>query len=219
MIKTGAPRQIVNHSEDTRMPSDTRSLAKAPPGGEDVDRLISDLKPLGRPILTGVPSPAAAPTPTSSPMFQARASTPSGGTARPRGRLRPLLPPMRPWMVRGCVALGALLGAAITQWPYGHACGWGLSFYAYAVGWVVIAGGWGLLLSWKSRLGMSHAIAMLTLIWGLALGAGIVLPRVGYAKSVAGWSCQAPPHAAPAASAAVPQPAPAAAAPLLPIPR
>jgi len=93
------------------------------------------------------------------------------------------------WMIRGCVALGVLLGAVMPAWPYGHACGWGLIFYAMSVGVLVSAGVWGLIITWTSRLSLAHTIALGTLLWGLALSAQIVLPRVGYAASQATWTC------------------------------
>ena len=45
------------------------------------------------------------------------------------------------------------------------------------------------LVSWKSRIGFAHAIAVSTMIWGLALTAHEVLPRVGYAKVRLAWRC------------------------------
>jgi hypothetical protein len=43
--------------------------------------------------------------------------------------------------------------------------------------------------SWKSRLGFAHVIAVCTIIWGLGLTAQEVLPRVGYAKVRLAWRC------------------------------
>lgn len=151
------------------MGSEARSLANDARAADTVDDLISELRPLGRTI-----APVATPT----------------GSARPRSRLRPIRPPMRAWMVWSCVALGVLLGAALPEWPYAHSCGWGLSFYLFSVGVLVVAGVWGQLIAWKSRLAFAHTIALATMIWGLALTANVVLPRVGYAKSAAAWTCQ-----------------------------
>ena len=58
---------------------------------------------------------------------------------------------------------------------------------------------------------MAHAVSQILLLWGLILGAGQVLPRVGYAKELATWRCVAPvivssifPEADPADEAATP---------------
>src|SRR5256886_17704513 len=51
------------------------------------------------------------------------------------------------------VGLGALLGTALTQWPYGRACGWPLGFYLIAVATLVVTGMWGALASWRGALG------------------------------------------------------------------
>ena len=46
------------------------------------------------------------------------------------------------------VALGVVLGAMITQWPYPHACGWGLLQYFGAVAMVMVTGAWIAAASW-----------------------------------------------------------------------
>jgi hypothetical protein len=53
----------------------------------------------------------------------------------------------------------------------------------------VVAGIWAAHVSWRSRLGFAHVIAVATIIWGLALTAQEVLPRVGYAKERLAWRC------------------------------
>ena len=58
-----------------------------------------------------------------------------------------------------------------------------------AVGTVVVAGMWGARVSWQSRLGFAHVIALGTILWGLALTGQEVLPRVGYARARAMWRC------------------------------
>jgi len=109
--------------------------------------------------------------------------------ARPLSRMRPIRAPMSAAAVWSCVGLGVLLGAALPQWPYGRACGSWLLLYMVAVGIVVVAGLWGARVSWKSRLGFAHVIAVCTIIWGLALTAQEVLPRIGYAKMRLAWRC------------------------------
>lgn len=109
--------------------------------------------------------------------------------ARPLSRFRAGRPPMRPGAVWACVALGVLLGVALPQWPYARDCGWWLLLYLTAVGTVVVAGMWGARVTWKSRLGFAHVVALGTILWGLTLTAQEVLPRVGYAKTRAAWRC------------------------------
>lgn len=85
--------------------------------------------------------------------------------------------------------LGILLGMALIQWPYGRACGPRLFFYLTAVVGLVLAGLWAAVFSWKGRLGAAHVVALGTILWGAALAANEVLPRTGYAKTSATWSC------------------------------
>jgi hypothetical protein len=88
-----------------------------------------------------------------------------------------------------CIGLGVALDIALPYWPYGRACGWSLILYMCAVGMVLVAGIWGLLISWKSRLGFAHVVSLATLLWAIALTAEVVLPRIGYAKVAATWWC------------------------------
>lgn len=120
--------------------------------------------------------------------------------ARPLSRMRPIKAPLSTAAVWLCVGLGVLLGAALPQWPYAKACGWWLALYMAAVGTVVVAGIWGARVSWRSRLGFAHVIAVCTIIWGLALTAQEVLPRVGYAKVRLAWRCHDGHAAAPSAT-------------------
>jgi len=114
---------------------------------------------------------------------------PSPGGARPLSGMRPIKASMSAAAVWSTVALGVLLGAALPQWPYEKACGPWLGLYLAAIEIVVVAGIWGARVSWKSRLGFAHVIAICTIMWGLALTAQEVLPRVGYAKVRMAWRC------------------------------
>jgi hypothetical protein len=104
-------------------------------------------------------------------------------------KLSPIAEPMRPLAVWACVGLGALLGIAILEWPYARECGWWLMWYLGAVGMVVVAGIWAAWHAWDSRIGIAHVVALIIVFWGCSLTAREVLPRVGYAKSSAGWLC------------------------------
>ena len=77
----------------------------------------------------------------------------------------------------------------MTQWPYPHGCGLALLGYLGAVGVVVLAGGWIAAVSWERRNGVVHLLALLLLLWGIALTAERVLPRIGYAAQHAAWGC------------------------------
>lgn len=123
------------------------------------------------------------------PSYGSSSERPSSFGARPLPRARPIKAPMSSAAVWSCVGLGLLLGAALPQWPYAKACGWWLALYMAAVETVVVAGIWGARVSWKSRLGFAHTIAVCTIMWGLALTAQEVLPRVGYAKVRLAWRC------------------------------
>jgi len=164
-------------------------LGKVPAGNQEaavVDSLIKKLRPFDTKR-----------QPFDRPFVSERASTLG---ARPLSRMRPIGGPMRPGAVWGCVALGVILGIALPQWPYARACGWWLLLYLTAVGTVVVAGAWGARVSWRSRIGLAHIVAMGTMIWGLALTAQEVLPRVGYAKTRLAWRCHDGQAAAPSST-------------------
>ncbi len=162
---------------------------------EMVDRLLKKL-PHADPSLQGAEF-RTKPTP---PMFQA--ATP-GGTMRAAtpGSMR-LVPRLSAAAVWGRVALGILMGVAITQWPYAHDCGFGTVAYMFGVAVVLASAVWAVAGSWVGRQPVAHVVALALVAWGGILTAGVLLPRVGYAKNQAFWSCSAAAAAAPAAGAA-----------------
>jgi len=87
------------------------------------------------------------------------------------------------------VGLGVVLAAAMSQWPYQHACGGGLFTYLGASGAVVVAGLWASIGTWRRRLGVAHAMGLLVVGWGLGLLALQILPRIGYARETLTWWC------------------------------
>jgi hypothetical protein len=103
-----------------------------------------------------------------------------------RRRVHPT--PLGTW---GRVGLGVVVGSAVTQWPYERACDWWLLLYFIAVAVTIVTGVWGAASAWQGRFALAHVIALATILWGLALGAHEVLPRVGYAKQRAVWRCPA----------------------------
>jgi hypothetical protein len=85
--------------------------------------------------------------------------------------------------------LGIVLGGMMTQWPYPHGCGLPLAEYLGAIAMVMVAGAWIAVASWSLRSAPSHILALLLLLWGIALAAGQVLPRIGYAAARLSWHC------------------------------
>jgi hypothetical protein len=81
------------------------------------------------------------------------------------------------------------LATAINFWPYGHACGFGLLTYMFAEVLIVVGGLWTVAWTWQHRMVRGHAVAMVMVLWGIALVAAQVLPRVGYAADAAKWWC------------------------------
>ena len=87
------------------------------------------------------------------------------------------------------VLLAVAVAIAIPFWPYLNTCGAGLALYAGAVGFLVLIALWAVAGTWARRLGFAHFVSIAALLWGLALAAGIVLPRIGYAVPAATWMC------------------------------
>ena len=90
------------------------------------------------------------------------------------------------------VGLGVVLGIGMFVWPYSHVCGARLLFYLIGASTVVVAGVWGGVSSWRRRLGLAHLLSLGVVLWGLALVAGVVLPRAGYSNPPAIWFCPEP---------------------------
>jgi hypothetical protein len=107
-------------------------------------------------------------------------------------RLIPSSRPERPGLSTWSrVGLGLVLAIGMTQWPYAHECGFRLFFYSVGIITLLLAGMWSGLFSWYHRLAFAHFVSLGVLLTGLVLGAGVVLPRVGYASAAATWSCSA----------------------------
>ena len=105
--------------------------------------------------------------------------------------------------IRAFVGLSLALGVAMPYWPYGHSCGWGLAFYSVGIMTVLTAGVWTSILTWYSRLGVSHVIAVLVFAWGITLSVShrwssetirTTFGRTAAAASGAAWTSSAPPR-------------------------
>jgi hypothetical protein len=95
------------------------------------------------------------------------------------------------------VLVAALLGA-LWWWPYDITCGPGVIPFVGALVMVVVGGVWAAVFSWRHRLAMTHAAALLFVLTGLALLAVHVLPRSGYVtitgRPAVHWRCAATPR-------------------------
>jgi hypothetical protein len=94
------------------------------------------------------------------------------------------------------VTLAVSAAAGLMFWPWPASCGGPLIGFTAATGAVALLGVWSAVGTWRHRLGLAHVASLLVVVWGLALGAREVLPRVGYAAPTParseGWSCPAP---------------------------
>jgi hypothetical protein len=159
----------------------------------DIDRVIEKQgaeAPRGQP--PALPPGAAA---------QPRARVP-GTTAAPAAARRSVA------MTWFWVGLAVLLTAALAIWPYGKSCGLQLFFYLGAATLALLAGATGAVNSWRTRRGLAHLISLLVVVIAGIMGAGEVLPRVGYAAEAATWLCPSTPEPAPPAADEPAAPAP-----------
>jgi hypothetical protein len=65
----------------------------------------------------------------------------------------------------------------------------GLVQYLGAVVMVLVTGAWIAMAAWSRRHATGHVIALLLILWGIALATYEVLPRVGYAALRWTWQC------------------------------
>ena len=68
-----------------------------------------------------------------------------------------------------CVSLGLALSIAMPFWPYPRTGLWWMLFYIFAVGMVLVSGVWSAKLTWATRLGYAHIVALGVVLWGLTL--------------------------------------------------
>jgi hypothetical protein len=138
-------------------------------GPRDWDK---ELAAIDRAIERAPAGPAASP-----------AAVPTAGGARPtavRGAAG------RAWMR---VALAGALAVSLPFWPYQRACGAGLLLYLGALAMLILGGIWAAASAWRHRRPAAHVVALAALAWGCGLAAREILPRAGYARVTASWSC------------------------------
>jgi hypothetical protein len=124
------------------------------------------------------PAPSGAPATRASTAPAARGLPPAaavGGRARAATWFR--------------VLLTVALAVALPLWPYAHGCGSGLWLYLAAVSITGLSALWAAFSAWRRRQGLAHLLALLAIGWTLVLGAREILPRTGYAKAAASWTC------------------------------
>jgi hypothetical protein len=137
---------------------------------------------------------SAPPKPESTAVTRPAAPAPGGGQP-PRGSANPAAPAPRVATGRRGLAvwlitlLGPIGGLALTAWPYPKGCGTMLWVYLVGVVGVVAAAIWAMQTAWQARRGLAMVIGTLTLLFGLALAAAEVLPRIGYASYALTWTC------------------------------
>ena len=154
--------------------SKPQDSSKPDPLAREVDRLLASLAGAGAKTVSNPEPPPSAPKPLRPPPPARRRTDPT------RNNLAAL------W---ARVALGVVLGVGITQWPYAHACGVGLTQYFGAVVMVLVTGAWIAVAAWSRRHAISHVVGLLLILWGGALATYEILPRVGYAALRWTWQC------------------------------
>lgn len=140
----------------------------------EIDKVIArspDVPPTGHPAPPGS-RPAIAPGPP--PSAPATAPRPSRG-----GRAAA-------WVL---TLLAVALAVGLQFWPYVRNCGFGLLGYTGVVGLLILLSLWTSLSTWRHRIGFAHFLSLVSLLWGFALAAMILLPRIGYARVAATWDC------------------------------
>lgn len=152
---------------------------KRDPMAREVDRLLAGLATRGARSSGDHPAPGRAPS--SGRVTSRSGSRPAHPAAATRGDRVAL------W---SRAVLGIVFGGVMTQWPYRHQCDLPLLGYLGAVAMVLVAGAWIAIASWSRRNGLIHVLALLLCLWGIALAAEQVLPRIGYAAERWAWRCQ-----------------------------
>lgn len=132
----------------------------------------------------GYVAPAGTPAPAAPTTGGGAGSAVAAAPARPQGALHHF------FAVWGRTLLGVGLAIGLWNWPWARYCGAWLYFYLSAVLILGLGGLWIMRVSWVRRVGLSHVIGLLLVGYAVWLGTSEILPRTGYAKAAATWSCQ-----------------------------
>lgn len=149
-------------------------------GPRDWDKELADIDK----IIAATPAPSAP--------AKGGAVVPAAGPAAAAPRSAPAAAPAGRGSFVGTwfrLLLAGLLAVALPIWPFIHTCGTGLALYLGAVGMTAFAGLWAATASWAARRSTAHVLSLLVIVWAGTLAAIEVLPRTGYARQVASWSC------------------------------
>ena len=138
---------------------------------------------------------------------RAMARAPAGSAGQPVAAGAPVQQPVRPAAARPPARRAAVVGAwllvlllvgasvLLVRWPYPRSCGLRLYAYLAAILGTFLVGLWAAVTTWRHHRALAHTLALLAMGWAVALGAREVLPRIGYARISAPWSCPAAPPA------------------------
>jgi hypothetical protein len=152
-------------------------MTKPPP--RDWDKELAEIDK----IIAKQPAPVAAPVSATGAEPARRAAEPPSRRAAETPRHRVVL---TTWLR---VLLGIGVAAAMTQWPYAHSCGLELGYYLGAAAVVILAGGWGTVISWRRRMPGAHIVSLLVTLWGAGLAGKVVLDRTSYVRTPLVWRC------------------------------
>ena len=182
--------------------------------GPELDGLILELSSPARKAVAVAPerakpaeaAPVAPPAPEA-PAFRSVVRSSGPGAAQlvvPPRRRKGFLPafslpplpkmpripkPRQVTVVRMCVGLGVTLSSAMPYWPYPKAGALWLIWYFFAIAMVVVAGIWSARLTWNTRLGVAHTVALCVVFWGITLAAEETIPRIDCSKAAAALVC------------------------------
>ncbi len=113
------------------------------------------------------------------PSFSSLPSFPSVRSLPSLSALNHLGTPRETTVVRICVGLAVSLASAMPFWPYPRSGAWWMLFYLFAVAMVLVSGVWSAQLTWRTRLGYAHTLALVVVLWGITL-ATVETLRSGY---------------------------------------
>lgn len=130
----------------------------------------------------------AAPRAASIPSERSAAPPPLPGRPSPDVPVRPARKRERAatWV---WVVLAGALTALLLLWPRANDCGLGLLYYLAVIAALFITGLFGARAAWRRHQGLAHTLSLLAIGGSIVLAAQEILPRTGYAREAARWTC------------------------------